>query len=142
MLFRSPTPPHPTPPHPTDYKRIYLADTFGAAEHRAHKVASAQKAEEWANVSKGYMARRIQQMYRVWKARKFRQATLWRADLLVERKRTAARKRIGGWLDRFVRGGRVRKGFGRELGLAVVKVWDVGEGQFFWFNQVRGCAVW
>ena len=31
-------------------------------------------------------------MYRVWKARKFRRATLWRADLLVERKRSAARR--------------------------------------------------
>ena len=68
------------------------------------------------------MARRIQRMYYLWKARKFRQATLWRADLLVERKRTAAQKKIGDWLDRFVKGGRVRKGFGRELRLAVMKV--------------------
>ena len=75
-------------------------------------------------------------------ARKFRQATLWRADLLVERKKTAARKKIEKWMDRILRGRRARRVFLRQLHLTYSKVWDVKEGQAFWYNFHRKAAVW
>ena len=88
------------------------------------------------------MARRIQGMYRVWKARKFRRATLWRADLLVERKKSAARRAIQVWLDRLLRARKARKAFQRNLLLCMTKVWDVREGQFFWLNQFTKIPTW
>ena len=81
-------------------------------------------------------------MYRVWKARKFRRATLWRADLLVERKRSAARRAIQVWMERLLRAGNARKTFQRNLLLCMMKVWDVREGQFFWLNQFTKVPTW
>ena len=61
---------------------------------------------------------------------------------MVERKKTAARKKIEKWMDRILRGRRARRVFLRQLHLTYSKVWDVKEGQAFWYNFHRKAAVW
>jgi len=88
------------------------------------------------------MARRIQRMYFLRRARKKRQAKVWQ---ILNREAIEVRtkqKLAIGFMERTFKGRRTRERFAKQLHFAYEKVWDLESGRLFWMNHSTKQSVW
>lgn len=87
-----------------------------------------QKKVEFDDEVKSYMARRMQYMYRLWKARRWRAAQIWRLDKRELKAKTDLQRQCVRFMERTFIGFRCRELFKKQLRLTIEKVWDIESG--------------
>lgn len=88
------------------------------------------------------MAKRIQYMYRLWRARKKRSRQVWKLENrrgLVVR---AKQRRVVDFVELFFHSTRVRARFHHQLKMTYEKVWDVENARLFWLNHQTRVSSW
>lgn len=121
---------------------ILYANYYGEANYQALEEAKKLRTEAWDILIKDTMARRIQYMYRLRKARKKRAAKVWQVYNRNAINARTKQKICISFMEKTFKGRRVREKFAKQLNYVYEKVWDIESGRLFWMNHVTKVSVW
>lgn len=121
---------------------INLANIYAEAEYTAQQELKTMRREEWQDVLRQYMARRLQGMYRLWKGRAMRKRLRWKLLQREQAARTKQQRLLVECIVRRFRGRRARRLFERQLALTIEKVWDRDSRRVFYYNHQTQVSTW
>jgi hypothetical protein len=123
-------------------REIAVSNMYGEADATATNMVREMKNAEWDSIVKNYMVRRIQFMYRLRRARRWRWNKAWKVTKRFDRVRLDQKKFCVIFIERSFAGRRSRERFRKQLWLSYEKIWDTSSGRLFWFNHVTNKASW
>ena len=121
---------------------ITHSNLYGAADTEAQETATKAQEEDWENTINGFMARRIQFMYRFWKTRKKRKQWAWKLKSRESNMKNKKAFFISSWLARHWIGYKVRTKFLKELYFTYEKMFVADTGKIFWYNHLLKTSHW
>jgi multidrug efflux pump subunit AcrA (membrane-fusion protein) len=125
-----------------DLRNILIANMYAEAEQAALAEIKELRVKNWDETIKNYMARRMQYMYRVWKARRWRNKKVWKVEKRVLRMKQDLQKVCVRFMERTFLGYKSRVIFKKQLHLTIEKVFDVDSKQIFYYNHMTKESSW
>lgn len=123
-------------------RTITIANMYGEAEHTTQMEILEMKEREWKQTLEDYMVRRLQYMYRLWKARKWRKKKAWKVEKKVLRFRNEQQKKCIHFIVKSFKGYKCRLIFQKQLKLTIEKVYDAQSKQIFYYNHMTKLSTW
>ena len=121
---------------------ITKSNLYGAADEDARVAAAKAQEEDWVFQMNTLMARRMQYMYRYWKAKKTRRAWQWKLKTRESNEKNAKAFKLCTWCIKRWWGRKVRTKFAKELHLTYEKIWQADTQQMFWYNHHLKTSHW
>eukprot|EP01040_Poterioochromonas_malhamensis_P005054 gene5054-5417_t len=123
-------------------RTIVIANMYGEAEHKTKQELLTLRKEEWSQRLSEYMARRLQFMYRQWRARKWRAKKIWKVEKKVLQHKSKQQRLIVHFLERVLYSFQCRQTFRKQLHLTIEKLYDVESKQIFYYNHHTQQSSW
>ena len=123
-------------------KEIAIANMFGESEAQAVMMIRGKKDEDWELTVNNYMVSRIQYMYRMRRARKWRAKKLFKIEKRFHKIRMDQKKFCVRVIETTYTGRKARAVFKRQLLLSYEKIWDTHASKLFWYNHTSRVSVW
>jgi hypothetical protein len=123
-------------------EEVNVANYYGEALEIAKVTAKKMKKDDYDRRVKHYYTKRIQYMYRYWKAKKERSEVLWKVDTTIAREQRVYQKKVIEFAERLFKANKQRKTFRRQYLLTMEKVWDAQEKRMFWYNHHTKESHW
>jgi hypothetical protein len=124
------------------FKTIVIANFYGEADYKTQQQLKEIKKTMWLTRLQNYMIRRIQYMYRYWKAKQWRKKKIWKVEKKQLKLKSIQQKLIIKFLEKVFYGIQARKLFEKQLHLTIEKVYDTESSQIFYYNHHTNISSW
>lgn len=121
---------------------IARANLFGEAWSDANSLAMSKKEEDWNTTLRNHMIRKMQYMFRFWKARRKRRQKIYKIQNKEANIRRVYHQKIVSFVERLHMGCVARAEFAKQLHFTYEKVWDTEIKRLFWYNHKTKISSW
>ncbi len=121
---------------------INIANYYGEALVAAKKRVELLRDQDWEKRQKHYFCKRIQYMYRVWKARKNRAEYGWKVAAHIGKENRVWQRQVIEFIERMWAANHVRAHFRKQYLITIEKIWDAQQGRMFWYNHKTQESSW
>jgi hypothetical protein len=123
-------------------RQIGISNLYGEADYKVKQQLKQMKIDEWDMIVKNYMARRIQSMYYLKRARAYRARKLWRLQKRELKLKVKKQRNVISFIEKHHMGAKSRKWFTKQLQLTIEKLYDPSHDMFFYYNHVTKQSSW